>query len=396
MKKIKYIATRVQRRLSQVPSTIARRDSVAGSPSTRVGITERHGMLLEQMKNPAPGVSYQTARRRRGALNRVVRSPIKDFLPVIDDPDIDLVEAVISPAVTRLPWICSLANFQEAMAFNALGMPLPRVVKRHLLEPIFRADNFLGFTFWSEAGRRTMLDYGGITDPQIIEKARVVYPAVGVRNDRRIDGKSPRMILFQGDFFRKGGVHVVDAFERLQARHPDLTLRLCSDIDIDFHTRDSKLRERYLHRIISNPSILIGRESRDIFLDETLPRSAVYVVPTYDETFGFAILEALAAGVPVLATREFAIPEMLDHGINGWLLPYSQKEKDVMMDGYTVRHIPLEFHERISEGVFDVLNELFSERVDYLRMVREAQQTARTRFSFETRNRDMAKLYQLS
>ena len=353
-------------------------------------------MLLEQMKHPAPGVSYHTARRRRGALNRVVRSPIKDFLPVIDDPDIDLVEAVISPAVTRLPWICSLANFQEAMAFNALGVPLPRVVKRHLLEPIFRADNFLGFTFWSEAGRRTMLDYGGITDPRIIEKARVVYPAVGVRQDRRTDGDPPRKILFQGDFFRKGGVHVVDAFERLQARHPDLTLRLCCDIDLDFHTLDSTLRERYLHRILSNPSIRIGRESRDIFLDETLPRSAVYVVPTYDETFGFAILEALAAGVPVLATREFAIPEMLDHGINGWLLSYSQKEKDAMMDGYTVRHIPREFHERMSEDVFDVLNELFSERFDYMRMAREAQQTARTRFSFETRNRDMAKLYQLS
>ncbi len=351
-------------------------------------------MLQEQQANAPDLVSYQTAVRQKSFINKIITSPIKGFLPVVKDMDVDVVESIISPAITSHPWICSLANFQEAMAFSLLGLPIPKAARRVMLEHIFAKDNFIGFAFWSEAGKKTLHDYGDVKNSTITKKAHVIYPAVGYRIDRAVQNKIPETILFSGDFFRKGGVHLVDAFERIQEKNKHLVLRLCCDFSIDFHTNDNALRQQYIEKIKSNPRILVGRVGRDVLVNKILPETAVYVIPTYDETFGFAILEALAAGVPVIATSEFAIPEMVTNQESGWLIPYSKAEKSEMMKGYVVNSIPRVFHQRLSEAVFDILNNLYDGRYDYQGMVAFSQSAARGKFSFSERNRKLSKLYE--
>jgi glycosyltransferase involved in cell wall biosynthesis len=39
----------------------------------------------------------------------------------------------------------------------------------------------------------------------------------------------------------------------------------------------------------------------------------------WDEPGGTAVVEALSAGVPVVAMRRGALPELVDHGVTGWL-----------------------------------------------------------------------------
>ncbi len=47
----------------------------------------------------------------------------------------------------------------------------------------------------------------------------------------------------------------------------------------------------------------------------------VFVLPTAGETMGFAIIEAMAAGLPVISTRVGAVPEVVDDGTTGILVP---------------------------------------------------------------------------
>ena len=59
------------------------------------------------------------------------------------------------------------------------------------------------------------------------------------------------------------------------------------------------------------PVELCGKVPQDTLRD-LLRRAAMVVVPTAgNETFGFAALEAMAAGVPVIATRAGALPEIV-------------------------------------------------------------------------------------
>jgi glycosyltransferase involved in cell wall biosynthesis len=65
----------------------------------------------------------------------------------------------------------------------------------------------------------------------------------------------------------------------------------------------------------------LGQLPRDRVLEE-LRLSRLCVVPSLgSETFGLAGLEALAVGRPVVASDAGALPELIKHGENGWIVP---------------------------------------------------------------------------
>jgi glycosyltransferase involved in cell wall biosynthesis len=47
----------------------------------------------------------------------------------------------------------------------------------------------------------------------------------------------------------------------------------------------------------------------------------VFLLPSQTESFGLAALEAMACGVPVIATRVGGLPEVVVDGETGYLLP---------------------------------------------------------------------------
>ena len=58
--------------------------------------------------------------------------------------------------------------------------------------------------------------------------------------------------------------------------------------------------------------------------EEVLPLlsiSDVFVLPSAQESFGLAALEAMACGVPVVASRVGGLPEVIEHGVSGFLHP---------------------------------------------------------------------------
>ena len=48
-------------------------------------------------------------------------------------------------------------------------------------------------------------------------------------------------------------------------------------------------------------------------------RSDVLLFPSHMDTLGFVMLEAMANGMPVLAARHFATPEIVEHDVSGLL-----------------------------------------------------------------------------
>jgi glycosyltransferase involved in cell wall biosynthesis len=58
---------------------------------------------------------------------------------------------------------------------------------------------------------------------------------------------------------------------------------------------------------------LLGRTSHED-LDRIMDEADVFVHPTLNDAFPLVVLEAMARGLPVVATREGAIPEMVVDG----------------------------------------------------------------------------------
>jgi N-acetyl-alpha-D-glucosaminyl L-malate synthase BshA len=54
---------------------------------------------------------------------------------------------------------------------------------------------------------------------------------------------------------------------------------------------------------------------------EALAISDLFLLPSESESFGLAALEALACGIPVVATEAGGLPEVIRHGVSGMLSP---------------------------------------------------------------------------
>jgi glycosyltransferase involved in cell wall biosynthesis len=61
----------------------------------------------------------------------------------------------------------------------------------------------------------------------------------------------------------------------------------------------------------------IGESQKDIFLGQAY---ALLFSIDWPEPFGLVMIEALACGTPVIAYRRGAVPEVLEHGVTGWIV----------------------------------------------------------------------------
>jgi glycosyltransferase involved in cell wall biosynthesis len=138
------------------------------------------------------------------------------------------------------------------------------------------------------------------------EKVRCVYIGVNVPVDPAPPAeRDPNEVLFIGsDWKRKGGPDLLAAWPAVRAAHPTATLTIvgCEPPGTIDGVR------------------VIGRVAPGA-VAEHFARAGVFCLPTLLEPFGVVFVEALTAGLPIVATDVGAIPDIVDDGVNGRLVP---------------------------------------------------------------------------
>jgi glycosyltransferase involved in cell wall biosynthesis len=89
-------------------------------------------------------------------------------------------------------------------------------------------------------------------------------------------------------------------------------------------------------------------------IEQHFRESHFFVLPTRAEAYGMVFCEASAFGLPSLAPRVGGIPSIIEHGVNGWLLPPDASPEDYarpMLEKWRDR-AAYEAMARASHGVF--------------------------------------------
>jgi glycosyltransferase involved in cell wall biosynthesis len=147
---------------------------------------------------------------------------------------------------------------------------------------------------------------------RVAPRARVVehHPGIDLERYRpapRSLRMRPRVLFVGGRFAEKGGEDLLEV----------LSGQLGETVDVDVVT-PAKVEARRgvrVHRLgPSDPELLELQQQADLFC-----------LPTYGDAVPWAVLEAMACGTPVLATRVGGIPDLLDGGRAGALIAHGDR-----------------------------------------------------------------------
>ncbi|MBT2499997.1 glycogen synthase [Agromyces sp. ISL-38] len=241
------------------------------------------------------------------------------------------------------------ANFAGFTAKRLHGVP--HVVTAHSLEPLrpwkaeqlgggYRVSSWVERTAFedadaviavSEGMRRDILRAYPSIDPDRVE---VVYNGIDLDDWRPLDdpetvralGVDPDRpaVIFVGRITRQKGLPYLLRAARLLP--DDVQLVLCAG---------APDTEEIMAEVTALVEALRAERSGVVWIDRHLPRAeltalltaaTVFVCPSVYEPLGIVNLEAMACGAPVVGTATGGIPEVVDDGVTGVLVPIEQAD----------------------------------------------------------------------
>lgn len=233
----------------------------------------------------------------------------------------DLIHSFNCIPLGLKPYIISF----EGELPRTLGEPWPDLA-RHILQRFLLSKRCRGLFPVSNFARRLFTRHCADW-PQLdvaLAKCTVIYPNVPLRrNDPKQMRKDELVLTFVGsEWARKGGAVCSRLLRLLRRERVRFRLNVISNLwcGPPIHTdtvaefyqgdlRELDCDEVHVHRNMPNAEVVRIVEDSDLCL-----------LPTLDDSFGYSVLESLSCGTPVIASGVCAIPEILDRGVDGFLL----------------------------------------------------------------------------
>lgn len=203
----------------------------------------------------------------------------------------------------RVPTVLHMHAGHFPEFYRARCTPFSRAVVRYVLDRVDRivvvSSALKQFTETISRNRGVITIYNPMPLPALAD----------------FTARAPAQVLFLGRLGNgKGTYDLLQAVRKIAERHPDLKLILGGDGEVE-RTRET-IRELGLGANVEVLGWVAGPAKAQL-----LARAAVYVLPSYAEGLPMSVLEAMSAGLAVIATPVGGVPEAVTNGVEGWLVP---------------------------------------------------------------------------
>ncbi len=176
---------------------------------------------------------------------------------------------------------------------------------------------------------------------KVVKREQVLICPNGIPETFREDphfnrnNKVPRLLFLSNLIESKGVIILLDACEILKDRGYSF---VCNFVvgetkEIDAARFKEEVKRRGLNQVVVYHGRKYGKEKRNSF-----ENADMFILPTYNETFGLVNLEAMEYKLPIVTTDEGGIPDVVKDGINGLIC--QQRNADDLADkiAYLIDH----------------------------------------------------------
>lgn len=233
-----------------------------------------------------------------------------------DDADVVHLHSPLPPAVdTDLPTVATVhtsivedtKQMQEGHLGELYQKLVARVTSRRIIQK--QCDTADRITTVAHSVADELAEYYGVED------ALVLGNAVDLDEFDGVDPAEGDYVLYVGRIaHRKGVADLVEAAAEVTASH---------DVDFKFVGKgplEDEMHAKAADLGVDDRTQFLGHVDRERLLG-LFAGATAFVLPSHYEGLPTTMLEAMAAGAPVVATDVSGVPDVIDDGENGLLVP---------------------------------------------------------------------------
>ena len=170
--------------------------------------------------------------------------------------------------------------------------------------------------FMSDAARKSFfatIPYSKRVREIVQKKSQVLYPLIERKPASVKKFADELRLLFVGQYYMKGGVELTKAFARIREKYPFVSLTIVTPLQT--------LREEDKAWVESIPGLsLLDAAFSFTEMQAMYAEYDIFLLPTYRDSFGLVLIEALAWGMPIICTDQYATAEMVVPNENGFVI----------------------------------------------------------------------------
>jgi glycosyltransferase involved in cell wall biosynthesis len=211
---------------------------------------------------------------------------------------------ILREELERYPWAKASLLREEELRPNTLRF-------EELCEEPSLANGWLAASTFTA---QTLIE-NGVPSDAVHRVPYGVDPSEFPARARPRNADQPLEILFLGSMIqRKGLCDLLEAMQKLRSRQVRLTLAGRGYIDTDLLAHYSGVQ----------PTVRQSPTQSELV--HLMHQSDLFVLPSLLEGFGHAIVEAMCAGLPIVATPHTCAPDLIQNGVEGWIVPIRSPE----------------------------------------------------------------------
>jgi glycosyltransferase involved in cell wall biosynthesis len=240
------------------------------------------------------------------------------------------------PVKTTLPIVSTIHNsvianvqFVKIINLHAVGHILLSRISYSLISDLIDKSKII--TTVSNSVAEDIKKYYGVKNPLVLGNG---VDLELFKPDERIHKEN--CILFVGRISYVKGVNDLVECARILSKKYDITFTLAGRGELE-----QKIKKLIEGENLDKTIRLVGQVGRERLLS-MYQKARIFLIPSYYEGLPTVLLEAMACGLPVVATNVSGCKDVISHGYNGLLIPPKSPERMAQEIINIVEHPELE------------------------------------------------------
>jgi glycosyltransferase involved in cell wall biosynthesis len=246
-------------------------------------------------------------------ITKLQQASISGLVADIIKSDLLIVYGYNKPAAAAIANVCALLGHKAVSIHDSKFNDYRRSIFGDLVKSVLLAP-YRSFFAASQESKEYLIYLGAKKD------IHLYYCAIDI--DRIITNSTvtpehayqDRDFLMIGRFVPKKNYHTaLSSYERYRRLGGNRNFTICGYGELEAELRDRVSRSPLMHGSVS-----FIRAATTKQIGEALSRAVALLIPSTEEQFGIVVTEALAAGVPVIASQVCGACDLFENGAGGF------------------------------------------------------------------------------